>query len=134
MTPVDQTTFGIPHGNCFSACVATLLDLPLVEVPWFMGDDWPEGFQQWLAPLGLYSVCLRVHLPDGSEWYPPGLHILGGQSPRGPHAVVALGRTIVHDPHPSRSGLLVREDCTMLVPCAPRVSRSELLAVNCHPY
>src|SRR5262249_6019235 len=32
MTPVYQTRFGPPNGNCFAACVATLLDRPLEAV------------------------------------------------------------------------------------------------------
>ena len=32
MTPVHQTKFGAPHGNCTAACVATLLDKPLEDV------------------------------------------------------------------------------------------------------
>jgi hypothetical protein len=41
MKSVDQTTFG-PNGNCFSACVASLLELPIDAVPFFMsaGDGW----------------------------------------------------------------------------------------------
>ncbi len=41
MKPVDQTTFGHPGGNCFSACVASLLEMSVDQVPYFMGhDDW----------------------------------------------------------------------------------------------
>ena len=32
MTPVYQTKQGSPHGNCFAACVATLLDRKIEEV------------------------------------------------------------------------------------------------------
>ena len=32
MTPVHQTKYGSPHGNCFAACVASLLGRKIEEV------------------------------------------------------------------------------------------------------
>lgn len=119
MKPVDQTTFGHPGGNCFSACVASLLEMPIEAVPYFMGhDDWVKAFADWLEPHGLYPVTFKYVAPAGTgkDWWPQGLYILGGKCSRGDHAVVARGREIVHDPHPSREGLIAREDCTLLVP------------------
>lgn len=116
MIPVDQTTFGVSRGNCFSACVASLLELPIADVPFFMGDEqWWSSFNDWLRPRGFYALC--VMLP--AEAHPPGLNILSGKSPRGPHAVVAHGIDVIHDPHPSRAGLLTREDVIVLVPLDP---------------
>lgn len=116
MRPVDQTTFGYPDGNCWSACVASLLEMPVHEVPWFLGhDDWYAAFAAWLRPRGYYPVTV----PWSEGWCPEGFYILGGRSPRHSHAVVAKGREIVHDPHPSREGLVTREDCTLLVPFDP---------------
>lgn len=43
MRPIRQTRFGWPSGNCLLACVASILDLPLEEVP----DGWSE--EDWLA-------------------------------------------------------------------------------------
>lgn len=117
MIRVDQTTFGCPGGNCFSACVASLLESPIEAVPYFMGaKDWLGEFAAWLAPRGLYPVFFRVATCPGDDWRPHGLHILGGESVRGPHAVVARSNVIVHDPHPSRAGLVTHEDVTLLVP------------------
>lgn len=116
MKPVDQTTFGMPGGNCWSACVASLLDLSIEEVPYFL-DDWPRAFDEWALARGFYTLTT-----DCDHFTPPGLHILGGQSPRDiSHAVVAHGDRIVHDPHPGRGGLRVREKCTMLIPLDPSV-------------
>jgi len=118
MIPVDQTTFGHPGGNCFSACVASLLELPIAEVPYFMGDDWPEGFFVWLKPRGFHPMWFKTT----KEWSPPseGLCILGGQSSRGAHCVVGRGLTMIHDPHPTREGLVGDvEDVTYLVPLDP---------------
>jgi hypothetical protein len=122
MIRVDQTTFGFPGGNCFSACVASLLEIQLDSVPYFMADDeWFQRFSDWLAPQGLWPVCFKL---DGA-WRPDGLHILSGKSPREPenpdalHSVVARHDHIVHDPHPSRGGLLRRDDIVLLVPLDP---------------
>jgi len=122
MKPVDQSTFGFPGGNCFSACVASMLEIPLADVPYFMADDrWFEKFKRWLEQRGFWAVCFKL---DG-DWLPDGLHILSGKSPRDPenpdalHSVVARGNAIVHDPHPSRSGLLSRDDVVLLIPHDP---------------
>ena len=128
MKPVDQTTFGFPGGNCFSACVASLLELPIDEVPYFMGDSleddggaWFERFLAWLKPRNLYAVCFKL----GDSWRPAGLHILSGKSPRelantrALHSVVALGDEVLPDPHPSRAGVLSRDDTVILIPLDP---------------
>jgi len=131
MKPVDQTTFGFPGGNCFSACVASLLELGIDDVPYFMGgvadgkgdDDpctWFDRFQSWLAAYGLWAVCFDA----SNEFVPSGLHILSGKSPRGKksddlHSVVANGIHVVHDPHKSRDGLLSRKDMTIIIPIDP---------------
>lgn len=130
MKPVDQTVFTVPGGNCFSACVASILEIGLEDVPYFMGDfeeadrgAWFERFANWLAPRGLWPINFRL-----GDWHPPddAIYILSAGSPRGEwdHAVVARGNKVVlHDPHPSRAGLvrLKNAEATLLVPYAPRV-------------
>src|SRR5690606_41102744 len=88
LRPIDQTTFGFPGGNCFSACIASLLELDIEQVPYFMEpeDAWQENLVRWLAPRGLYPILLRV----SDEWYPQVYHILSGQSPRRPEDRDAL--------------------------------------------
>lgn len=128
MRAVDQTVFGFPGGNCFSACVASLLEIPLDEVPYFMGESlgldggaWWERFGEWLKPRGFYAMCFELK----NEWRPQGLCILSGKSPRelaNPHAlhsVVADGDRVVHDPHPSRAGVVDQRDVVILIPLDP---------------
>jgi hypothetical protein len=137
MKPVDQTVFTVPGGNCFSACIATLLEIPLERVPYFMGDfqerpdAWWDRFLAWLLPHGLYAI--NIACPPDGEWHPLGEYILNAGSPRGDwdHSVVAVGRKIVHDPHPSRAGLvrLERQQATIILPLSlaclgPQVSGS----------
>lgn len=125
---IDQTTFGMPGGNCFSACLASLLDISIEDVPYFNDPPahrWFLRAQAWLRPQGLYIVTYSF----GHGFAPDGLHILGGHSPRDPehawlHAVIAEGDRIVHDPHPSRAGLVDRVDYTLLVPLNPSSCRA----------
>lgn len=125
MKPVMQTTFGFPGGNCFSACVASLLHLPIEDVPYFMGadDKWWDMFLAWLEPRGYYAICFPLRADQAL----PGYYVLSGRSPRGTadadlHSVVARGLKIVHDPSPEprRGELLSREDAIVLVPLDPR--------------
>lgn len=128
MIPVDQTrlmgTLQEPPGNCWAACVASILELPLSEVPDEV-DDWEPGMDprkswvpyqkrihQWLFDRGLVLIEVQAkHLNycGPLEIFKSTHCILSGPSPRNPevqHAVVGLGNTIAHDPHPSRDGLV----------------------------
>ncbi len=137
MKPIDQTVFTVPGGNCFSACVASLLEIPLSDVPYFMGDgppddsfDWFAPFLEWLRARGWWAIPL----PVGNGWKPEGLCILSGKSPRGnhDHCVVARGLDIVHDPHPSRDGLMSAVDVVVLVPIDPMRRLNRLWAPTRH--
>ena len=108
---VDQTAFE-SQGNCFAACVATVLGLRLEDVPAF---EHPivqvRDLSRWLADKGLALVCARA----GSGYMGECLHMRLGSGPRGRrHAVVYYGGSLVHDPHPSRAGLLEGEPQTAL--------------------
>lgn len=113
--PVDMVHFArqcagekcvrvVESGDCLSATVASLLELPLSEVPFFaLARDgcWP-WLDSWLAARGwLLRPRKRAELPSGPV-------LACGRSPRGfYHAVVWEGGPsgrIVHDPHPSRVG------------------------------
>jgi len=86
MIPVDQKVLTVPGGDCFSACVASLLELPLEAVPYFMGDGpvnepskWFDDFLAWLAKFEYWAVAFELR----SAWKPLGLCIMSGKSPRG---------------------------------------------------
>ncbi len=120
MTPQDQEFIHQPeigqYGDCQRAVIASLLDLPISEVPHFLqiskGDAslfW-ENLQSFCKQHGF--VYLTVPCGYGHAFF--GLeediyHEISGPSPRGndiTHAVVGKGGKIVFDPHPSRAGLL----------------------------
>ena len=125
MIPLDQTIFTVPGGNCFAACVASLLEVSLSRVPNFHNEeDWATALAAWLLPRGMYPVY--VGLQGGKDaWRPQGLYILGGQSPRGAwgHAVLAKGNVIVHDPHASRDGVTTWDEATLIVKLDPGPER-----------
>jgi len=113
MIPVFQTRFGKPHGNCHAACLASILHVPLDEVPTglFERKDWQDVINAYLRPMNLGLVVFDY--TEGETWWiPPGVfHVLSGPSPRGDfwHSVVGRDGVLVHDPHPSGAGLVGTE-------------------------
>lgn len=123
----DQTYFvgdgtGIP-GNCMQAALASLLDLPLEEVPHFAAlpeHGWWDAFLGWLSDHNL-RITMFAERFDQIDTYRDGmlvsapyekapsepLLIAVGMSPRGvQHSVVWQNNGMVHDPHPSRAGFV----------------------------
>src|SRR5574341_904417 len=117
---VDQTEFG-PHGNCQSACLATLLGLSIAEVPNFNaieGDNnakW-QAQREWLAARGWGTITIVPW--QGLPWPPDrGYYIAGGATPRGSrHAVIYKDGKLWHVPHPSREGIASVDDLDILYP------------------
>lgn len=127
MKPVDQTLFGYPSGNCFAACVASVLELPLADVPNFMLNHatWFEDAYAWLAtrgftPLFVKADAVRCGYVDPRPLIDAGHYfIVGGLSPRGEHlhSIVQHRGVTVHDPHQSRAGIRGEwSDFIVLVP------------------
>lgn len=125
MKPVDQTAFGPEKGNCFSAVIASLLELSVDDVPMFCDPEegWYLRFQAWLAERGWTSI----EVPCSEAWSPNDRQLcwIVGPSPRHNchHAIV--GRFLngeyemVHDPHPSRDGLVDSDVVGFLIPLDP---------------
>ena len=111
-------------GDCWRASIASVVGHPIAAVPHFVrdypdveGDDtaqWFAATQRWLAQFGVMClyfddpIAVRADVRREVSAYP---HIIvDGISPRFPgvhHVVVgdAVTGEIVHDPHPTRSGL-----------------------------
>lgn len=112
MKPTHQTKFGL-EGNCFDACVATLLEIPLADLNYFRSEEtWYADFQKWLEPRGLAYVEINCDQNPFYRFPLPVLAIGSGPSPRegvGNHAVVIelhqWSKKIIHDPHPSGDGI-----------------------------
>lgn len=104
MRKLYQTAFGA-DGNCWSTCIACILDLDVADVPDFnQAPDWAAAANEWLGKRGLAFATRCGSSP------PPGLDgaliIASGMSGRGVrHAVLWRDGAMVHDPHPSGDGL-----------------------------
>jgi len=103
MIPVTQTRTG-KTGNCFAASLASVLGLPLKQVPDFKKANEDPEVNVWLAKRGL-----RYREVPATQPPPKGWHIICGVSPRGGyHAIVGFDGLEEWDPHPidgSRHGL-----------------------------
>lgn len=133
MIRVHQTKFGEGAGNCFSACIASLLELPLEEVPFFCADvNWRESTDRWLSPRGYFymDVTLKGDMRDElcRFW---GYHVISGDGPRGlRHSVIGLAGRMVFDPHPSGEGLIGDDfGYGFLVPLDPGATREQTVSV-----
>lgn len=120
MKPVDQICKHDPdaglYGDCFRACVASLLELPAETVPHFLEDNCDnETFWNRVNDfLRDYGLCMMTFGEiDFAEWRKvTGIknvfHTIDGPSPRGDwwHSVVGCDGEIIHDPHPTKAGLV----------------------------
>jgi len=116
MIPVTQTVLHDPatgaFGNCFSAMLASLLHVPIEDVPVFCAaDTWRRDVNEWLRPFGLAYLEFDGNLlaEQGRHFGIVGLHHeVAGQSPRHTdslHSCVGQDGSLVFDPHPSRAGV-----------------------------
>lgn len=138
MIRVTQTVFGA-DGNCLPACVASILELDIAEVPNFCAGQfdgsWLRRMADWLAERGFSAVHVSVgdrdpgatHDPEGlaiiAEWLKTrrvGLAIVSGYTARGrSHSTVWRDGDLVHDPHPSQDPLLNVVDIIVISPRDP---------------
>ena len=108
MIPVMQTILSPPFGDCFRACVASILELTIDEVPNFNTYlAWYDALQWFLGDYGLYALDLRLISGASAKDFLRGYYIVSGKSPRFDclHAVVGRDGNIVHDPFPGGGGI-----------------------------
>lgn len=110
MTPLKQTISG-DNGNCLQTAVASILDLPLEEVPHFVpfGRNWNKALVMFMQEKGYEYHGLADKQFINSPFYTKGIDgyvIAAGESPRGlQHAVIYKDGELVHDPHPDGGGV-----------------------------
>jgi hypothetical protein len=105
MKPVMQTIYsekGKPapeFANCFQACVASLLELPLEEVPNFMlfRAKWWEAVVFYFGGLGYDIGYVDIPPPENGEFYIGSIDYSDRDYC---HAVIVKDGAVVHDPHP----------------------------------
>ena len=94
-------------GDCFRACICSLLELPIEKVPHFlenMDDQWWKAFIDYANAQGHKVFC-----GFGSQSEPKEktlYYIATGTSPRGfLHSVIYSQGQLVHDVHPEGGGV-----------------------------
>lgn len=137
MIPVFQTKFGDGRksgkgGNCFQAAIASVLEVPIEEVPDFCnlyGSDWYEQFIKWLNNFGLSSLTIEGKgMPIEDLIASPALedciYLASGKSKRGiEHSVVYRGTELIHDPYPQGTGITV-SNIDLIFPMNPACCRN----------
>lgn len=114
MIGVKQTQFGT-NGNCWEAVMASILECPLENVPFWKDKFWFLKYHQWLwKNYGLDLIFLNPqHKPSKLAGY----HEISGKSERGLlHSCVGFNGEIVFDPHPDDTGLVSIEGYAVLLP------------------
>ena len=109
MNPTKQTVLHDPanglHGNCLSAVLASLLHLPIDDVPLFTAPGtWVKDLNAWLRQFGL-AYCMVDNFDCHMEAYGiKGLwHEISGNTVRSNdvlHSCVAKDGRFIFDPHP----------------------------------
>lgn len=112
MKKVMQDKFG-DEGNCMEACIASILEIPLDEVPYSVpyGEKWMDILHPFLFDRGLYLITVDAEIFLKIK-KPYGYSIGAGRSSRVlgfDHAVVCLDGETVHDPHPDPDPVEITE-------------------------
>ena len=139
MIPVTQTKVVVKNskgeivqrGNCYAAAIASIMELPITEVPnvetlFHLKEDlWFEVMQTFITSLGwemcaddrfkcfhpsLCKITDKLELLDTMQMLEDKYYLVSGKSPRGvSHITIWQNGKMVHDPHPTKEGLLTLE-------------------------
>ncbi len=144
MIPVTQTKVVvrnslnkiIVHGNCYAACIASLLEIPITEVPNIEtlfdieGQFFQDVMTTFLSHKGFELISDDRFKVFHDENYEPTnktrsellkdlkdqYYLVSGMSNRDVlHLVIYQNGKMVHDPHPTREGILKIRDFQVLV-------------------
>lgn len=123
-----QTKFGgadapaNERGDCFAACVASILGVPVASLPNFcaLGTDetWASMANEWLSVHAGVMLITYVGDPliDAPMYGRHGVMIASGPAERGHiHCVLWRCGKLLHDPHPSNAGLLKADHFDLMV-------------------
>lgn len=97
------------EGNCWQTAVASVLELPMEEVPDFVNDYDNGGKHWWLTTIEFLDERGYTLEPVIEHLYDDSYYFVIGPSPRNAemsHVVVYQNGKMVHDPHPDGTGVL----------------------------
>ena len=123
-------------GNCYTACVASVLEIPLCSVPnWallLVDDDrkeaWSEAIDAWAKERGFFILTTTATPDPKDDCIANGeiaggcYHLIGGKARDEEHglvnhSVVGMNGKMIWDPNQKRNnGLEVVEDYSFFVP------------------
>lgn len=120
MIKIMQTSFG-EKGNCFNACVASILEIPIDELPdYSQWACWHYKYQQFLR--NNYNYGMVTILNKGTNLLTDLIVIVSGPGPRGlVHSVLYRNGDLLHDPYPDNNGLDEIQEITLLFPLSPNL-------------
>ncbi len=114
MKPIFQTRFGgadsaeEDQGDCMAACLASIFEVGLDEVPDFTGSitsgGWFFHLQTWLKKRNLSLLMLPKDAKDIPMGYAMAAvlsHTL--ENPKDGHMIVVRDGRLAHDPNPNNS-------------------------------
>lgn len=134
MIPVTQTKVVVKNkkgedvvrGNCYAAAIASILEVPITEVPnvevlfHIEGSYWSEVMHTFLNSIG-WELCTdnrfmvfhdeNYGLDSGTrqqkiDYCKDKYYFVSGKSARGvQHITIWQNGKMVHDPHPSNDGI-----------------------------
>ena len=100
MKPVFQTDLTAEHGNCYSACIASILEIPLENVPNISDYIWNIKMAEFIAKYGYNLLILPMEYLKYFSRIEGTYCIVSAKSPRHDnilHAVVGIGRNVEMD-------------------------------------
>lgn len=122
MIPLKQRNRHRPdegiYGDCHRAAIASILELPLDDVPHFLEDncdsvEFAKREREFLVSRGIVPISIAFDCDLPSVFMtlrylnPTIYYILGGESRTGVnHSVVCRGGEVVHDPSLNNAGIV----------------------------
>ncbi len=110
------------QGNCMAACLASLFELELSEVPDFAGKivngKWYVILNVWLAKrnLELSFYPAKGTVPPMQGYYMLAVKSTTLKNPDDGHMVIAQNGQVVHDPNPNAKAVGEKEDLWLFTP------------------
>lgn len=113
MKKVNQKIMNFVNGDCYRACICSILEKELEDIPNFQKDGnekFAENLDKWISDSGFRLLEI---VNSDSDYLKKAIKdcyvIASGTSPRDKnklHAVVWYNGEVVHDPHPDNTGLI----------------------------